>query len=65
MRGSLSGMAILGVLVASTASCADTDLPGNLLGTYKITAWAPRLPVVTQTVTLTGAEAKSDFELHR
>ncbi len=38
------------------------DVPN---GTYKITAWAPRLPVVTQTITVGGAEAQANFELHR
>jgi plastocyanin len=38
------------------------DVPA---GTYKITAWAPRLPPVTQTVTVGAGEAHSDFELHR
>ncbi len=38
------------------------DVPA---GTYKITAWAPRLATVTQSVTLAGAEATTDFELHR
>jgi hypothetical protein len=38
------------------------DVPA---GTYKITAWAPRQQTVTQSVTVTGADVKADFALHR
>lgn len=63
---------MLGYLVVAPSSYfARTDGRGHYrikdvpAGTYKITAWAPRLPTVTQTVTVGGAEVTSDFELHR
>jgi hypothetical protein len=34
-------------------------------GTYKLTAWAPRLPAVTQPVTVAEADVTINFELHR
>lgn len=59
------------VLVVPSGYFAKTDSKGRYritdvpVGTYKVTAWAPRLPTVTQSVTLTGEEAKSDFDVHR
>jgi len=63
---------MIGYLVVSPSSYfGKTDVKGRYrikdvpVGTYKITAWAPRLPVVTQNVTVAGAETRVDFELHR
>lgn len=63
---------MLGYVVVSPSSYfAKTDARGHFrikdvpLGTYKITAWAPRLAPVTESVTLKGAEATTSFELHR
>jgi plastocyanin len=63
---------MLGYLVVAPSSYyARTDARGHFrlkdvpAGTYKITAWAPRLPTVTQSVTVGATEAKADFELHR
>jgi plastocyanin len=64
---------MLGYLVVSPSSYfARTDARGHFrikevpAGAYKITAWAPRLPTVTQSVTVGGTtEARADFELHR
>ncbi|HSQ67363.1 MAG TPA: carboxypeptidase regulatory-like domain-containing protein [Polyangiaceae bacterium] len=63
---------MLGYIVVSPSSYfAKTDARGHFrlkdvpLGTYKITAWAPRLTPVTESVTLKGAEATMSFELHR
>jgi len=63
---------MIGYLVVSPSSYfARTDARGHFkikdvpFGTYKITAWAPRLATVTQSVTLKGAEAATNFELHR
>ncbi len=59
------------VVVAPSSYYAKTDYKGRYVikdvpaGTYKITAWAPRLPVVTQSVTVSAAQATVDFELHR
>jgi plastocyanin len=59
------------IVVAPSSYFSKTDAKGHYrikdvpAGTYKITAWAPRLATVTQSVTVTGAEATSDFELHR
>jgi plastocyanin len=63
---------MLGYVVVSPSSYfAKTNARGHFrikdvpLGTYQITAWAPRLQPSTQSVTLKGAEAKIDFDLHR
>ncbi len=63
---------MIGYLVVSPSSYfARTDARGHFrikdvpAGTYKITAWAPRVPTVTQSVTVGATEAKADFELHR
>ena len=59
------------VVVSPSSYFAKTDARGHFkikdvpFGTYQITAWAPRLPPVTQSVTLKGAEATTSFELHR
>ena len=63
---------MIGYLVVSPSSYfAKTDAKGHYkikdvpAGTWKITAWAPRLPTVTESVTLNGPLATTDFELHR
>ena len=38
------------------------DVPA---GTYKITAWAPRLQTVTESITVKDTDATADFTLHR
>jgi plastocyanin len=38
------------------------DVPA---GTYKITAWAPRQQLVTQSITVKDADVTADFALHR
>jgi len=59
------------VVVSPSSYFAKTDQKGHYsikdvpLGTYKITAWAPRLATVTESVTLKGADATMNFELHR
>jgi plastocyanin len=63
---------MLGFLVVTPSSYyAKTDGKGHYtikdvpLGTYKVTAWSPRLSPVTESVTVKGGEATVDFELHR
>jgi hypothetical protein len=34
-------------------------------GTYKATAWAPRLAPVTQSITVTEGDVTTHFDLHR
>jgi plastocyanin len=59
------------VVVSPSSYFAKTDAHGHFrikdvpLGKYSIAAWAPRLQSATQSVSLTGAEAKVSFELHR
>ncbi len=59
------------LVVSPSSYYAKTDANGRFRikdvppGTYKITAWAPRLATVTESVTLSGAQATADFELHR
>ena len=63
---------MIGYLVVTPSSYfAKADAKGRYrikdvpAGTYNITAWAPRLPVITQSITVGADEARSDFELHR
>jgi plastocyanin len=63
---------MLGYVVVSPSSYfAKANLKGKFTikgvppGTYKITAWAPRLQPATQTITLKDADAAADFALHR
>jgi plastocyanin len=65
---------MIGYLVVSPSSYfAKADNIGRYrikdvpAGTYKITAWAPRLATVTESVTVagSGAPTTTDFELHR
>lgn len=63
---------MIGYLVVSPSSYfAKADAKGHFrikdvpAGAYKLTAWAPRLPKVTETITVAGAPVTKDFELHR
>ena len=63
---------MLGYLVVTPSSYfAKTDAHGHFQiknvppGTYKATAWAPRVQPVTQPVTVAGGDVSIDFELHR
>ena len=63
---------MLGYLVVIPSSYyAKTDAHGSYtlkdvpVGTYKITAWAPRTQPVTQSVVVKDGEISLDFELHR
>ena len=63
---------MIGYLVVSPSSYfAKADATGHFkikdvpAGTYKLTAWAPRLPKVTETITVAGAPVTKNFELHR
>ena len=59
------------VVVAPSSYFAKTDGKGHYAiknvppGTYKATAWSPRLPTATQSVTVKDGDATLDFELHR
>jgi plastocyanin len=59
------------VVVAPSSYFARADAKGHFTikdvpaGTYKITAWAPRLQTASQAITVAGAEATASFELHR
>ena len=59
------------LLVAPSAWYARTDGKGHFQmkhvpnGTYKLTAWAPRLPPVTQSVTVAASDVTANLELHR
>jgi plastocyanin len=59
------------VVVAPSSYFAKTNAKGQFTikdvppGTYKITAWAPRLPTITQPITVKDADATADFALHR
>ena len=59
------------VVVSPSSYFAKTNAKGHFTikdvppGTYKITAWAPRLQTATQPVTLKDADATVDFSLHR
>jgi plastocyanin len=63
---------MLAYLVVSPSSYfARTNADGEFsiknvpAGTYKVTAWVPRLKQVTQSVTLSSAEATVNFDLER
>jgi len=59
------------VVVAPSSYFSKTDAKGHYAikavpqGTYKITAWSPRLPTETKSVDVKGGDATLDFELHR
>ena len=59
------------VVVAPSSYFAKTDAKGHYAikavptGTYKVTAWSPRLPTETKSVDVKGGDATLDFELHR
>lgn len=59
------------LVVAPSSYFAKADAKGHFhikdvpAGTYKLTAWAPRLPKVTETITVAGSPVTKDFELHR
>lgn len=58
------------VLVVPSSYFVRTDAQGSFTlkdvpaGTYKVSAWAPGLPISTQTVTVDG-DASLTFDLHR
>jgi len=63
---------MLGYLVVTPSTwAARTDGKGRYalkhvpVGTYKVTTWAPRLPPVTQSVTVAEGDVTLDFDLHR
>lgn len=63
---------MLGYLVVAPSSYfAKADAQGHFViknvppGTYKVTAWAPRQQLVTQSVTVKGGDVSVNFELHR
>jgi len=63
---------MLGYLVVTPSTWfARTDAKGKFemkhvpSGTYKVTAWAPRLPPVTQSVTVANGDVTVNFDLHR
>jgi plastocyanin len=63
---------MLGYLVVTPSTWATrTDGKGKFslkhvpVGTYKVTAWAPRLQPVTQSVTVADGDVTVDFDLHR
>ena len=59
------------LIVAPSSYFAKTDAKGHYTikavppGTYKATAWAARLPTVTQPVVVKSGDATLDFDLHR
>lgn len=59
------------VLVSPSSYFAKANSKGEFTikdvppGTYKITAWAPRLALMTQPVTVKDADVTADFALHR
>lgn len=59
------------LLVTPSAWYSRTDAKGHFAmkhvpsGTYKVTAWAPRLPLVTQAVTVAEGDVTITFDLHR
>jgi hypothetical protein len=63
---------MIGYVVATPSSYyAKVDAKGHFAipdvpnGTYKATAWAPRVSPTTLAVTVNGADATIDFDLHR
>jgi hypothetical protein len=59
------------LLVTPSTHYARTDGKGHFsmkhvpVGTYRVSAWAPRLPPVTQSVTVTEGDVTATFDLHR
>ncbi len=59
------------VVVAASSFYAKSDAHGHFTikdvppGTYKVTAWAPRLAAATQQVTVKDGDVATTFELHR
>jgi len=59
------------VVVTPSSYYAKADLQGHFTikdvppGAYKITAWAPRLPPSTQSVTVKDGDVSANFDLHR
>jgi plastocyanin len=59
------------LLVVPTTHYARADAKGRFTmkhvpaGTYRVSAWAPRQTPVTQSVTVTDADATVNFDLHR
>ena len=59
------------VVVSPSSYFAKTNKEGGFTikdvpnGTYKITAWAPRLQAITQSVVVKDSDAALDFVLHR
>jgi plastocyanin len=59
------------LLVVPTTHYARVDAKGKFLmkhvpaGTYRVSAWAPRQTTMTQSVTVTDADATVNFDLHR
>jgi len=63
---------MLGYVVVSPSSYfAKANAKGQFIikdvppGTYKITAWAPRLATLTQSIAVKDADVTADFALHR
>ncbi len=59
------------VFVSPSSYFARADAKGRFAikdvpaGTYKVSAWAPRLKTATQPATVAGSDITLDFELHR
>jgi plastocyanin len=59
------------VVVAASSYYAKSDAQGRFTikdvppGTYKLTAWAPRLAPTTQSITVKDGDVSTTFELHR
>jgi hypothetical protein len=59
------------VLVSPSSYFAKANSKGQFTikdvppGSYKITAWAPRLPPITQPITVKDVDVTVDFALHR
>jgi plastocyanin len=59
------------VLVSPSSYFARVDAKGHFAmkdvpaGTYKVSAWAPRLKTETKSATVSGSDVTLDFELHR
>jgi plastocyanin len=59
------------VVVTPSSYYAKADSHGHFAikdvpaGTYKVTAWAPRLPPATQSVTVKDGDVTINFDLHR
>ncbi len=59
------------LLVTPTTHFARVDAKGTYqlkdvpVGTYRVTAWAPRMTAATQSVTVTQGSVTANFEIHR